>query len=619
MADYDISKAFEVIEDELIRSMIRNLDRHRAEETAQGFNWSQWQAEQLRALEEYRRKNRKIFPERFNKLNSQITQLLNDSYHNGSVKQERRILQEIKRGFKGKGTNEPPYTGKTEMTGEFFGVNDRKLQSLIDATTHDMQKAETAVLRLADDQYRKAIFNAQVYANAGAGTYEKAVDMATRDMLRAGLNCIQYRNGARHTLSDYADMAIKTAVKRAYLQGEGKKRQEWGIPTVILNKRSSPCPECLPFVGRVFIDDVWSGGDTSGISPITGIKYPLLSEAIAQGLYHPRCKDSHTTYFEGINSTPEDSEYTKEELKALAEEYELLAEQEKQEQKVSQAKNQAKKCERISQYSLDEENKKIYKARAEQWREKEKVYADTLNAITTENQKVLNSSNNPTVENSTSNTVANSNDSSIIDNEKSSKVLNPDVKVESVPKIQIGGLEESQNENIQKTCVTLLEKVQNLPENTEMIFCLDYATMKIVSSKVGDYGKSSVGLDKSNSTFDYATLHNHPSNTVIGIKDIEKFLNNRNEKMTMTIGNRGKFSALMKTKKSNPFGYMVFIAGEKGKRITEQITVKQILDNPEIINTIPPEELNIAYDRLEKIQYNIAKKSEKYGYKFIEI
>ena len=61
------------------------------------------------------------------------------------------------------------------------------------------------------------------------------------------------------------------------------------------------------------------------------------------------------------------------------------------------------------------------------------------------------------------------------------------------------------------------------------------------------------------------------------------------------------------------------IAGEKGKRITQNITVQQVLDNPEIINTIPPEELNFAYDRLEKIQHDIAKKGEKYGYKFIEI
>lgn len=49
-----------------------------------------------------------------------------------------------------------------------------------------MEKAETAVLRMSEDQYRKIIFNAQVYANTGAGTYEKAVDMASRDFLAAG-------------------------------------------------------------------------------------------------------------------------------------------------------------------------------------------------------------------------------------------------------------------------------------------------------------------------------------------------------------------------------------------------------------------------------------------------
>ena len=49
--DYDIEKAFRAIEDELISSMIRNLDGHRAEETELGYNWSQWQVEQLKALE----------------------------------------------------------------------------------------------------------------------------------------------------------------------------------------------------------------------------------------------------------------------------------------------------------------------------------------------------------------------------------------------------------------------------------------------------------------------------------------------------------------------------------------------------------------------------------------
>lgn len=371
MSDYDIGKAFEKIENELIASMIRNLSRHRAEESKLGIEWSQWQAEQLKALEVYKRKNSKRFTVQYNSINEHIRRALNDSYNDGGTKQERQILQAIKRGFKGKGKNKPAFTGAAETTGEFFKTNERKLNSLIKATTHDMEKAEIAVLRMANDQYRKVIFNAQVMANTGAGTYAKAVDMATKDFLSAGINCIQYRNGRRVNIKSYAEMALRTANKRAYLQGEGAKRKEWGIYTVILNKRGNPCPLCAPFVGRVFIDDVWSGGPKNGISPVTGVKYPLLSEAIKKGLYHPNCRDAHTTYFEGISTPPENSQYTADELDELAERYNNA-------QKQNYAQNETERMERMSKFSLDKDNKRAYGARAEQWKKKAEELEKTV-------------------------------------------------------------------------------------------------------------------------------------------------------------------------------------------------------------------------------------------------
>ena len=386
---YDLSEAFEKIEDELTGSLIKNLKRHKAEETELGFRWEQWQALQLKALEDYRRNNLKKFPPRYSKLNNQIRSILQDSYNDGSTKQEKKIMQAIKRGFKGKGTNSPAYTGEAKIEGDFFRTNDRKLDSLVESVTHDMERAEYAVLRRTNDQYRQIIFNAQVYANTGAGTYEKAVDMATRDFLRAGIDSIEYKNGSRHTISDYADMAIKTASKRAYLQGEGAMREEWGIVTVILNKRACPCPLCAPFVGKVFIDDVWSGGQgvagtDYGISPITGVKYPLLSAAIRQGLYHPRCRDVHTTYFEGVSTPPEDSEYTADELDALAEKYNA-------EQKQNYCERQEKRYDRISKYSLDEENQRVYGARAKAFGDKAKEFKKLSDSINIPAETVENS------------------------------------------------------------------------------------------------------------------------------------------------------------------------------------------------------------------------------------
>lgn len=351
--EYDIEKAFRAIEDELIASMIRNLDHHRAEETKEGFNWTQWQVEQIKALERYKAENKKKFKKSFSNINDSIEVMIFAARQAGGTEQEQKILRALKKGLKASKVSQG-----TE--GAFFKLNTRKLNALIKATKSDFNRAEKAMLRMSEDKYRQIIFNAQVYVNTGAGTYEKAVDMATKDFLKAGINCIEYANGARHTMKDYAKIAIQTANKRAYLTGEGEMRQSWGISTVIMNKRANACPKCLPFVGKVLIDDVWSGGDASDGN------YPLMSSAIAAGLYHPNCKDIHTTYFPELDEEP-DSKFTKEELERVKEDY-------KQDQKQQYAGRMVEQFDRLSKYSLDSDNKKMYEVRKEQWENVSKEY-----------------------------------------------------------------------------------------------------------------------------------------------------------------------------------------------------------------------------------------------------
>lgn len=350
MSDYDIEKAFEEIENELIDSMMRNFSRHRAEETKEGYNWTQWQAEQLKSLEEYRKTNAKKFGKQFKSINSKVEEMIHTARADGNAEQEVKILEAIKDGF-------TPHMPTGTSTGEFFKVNDRKLNALVKSTTDDLKRAETAVLRMSNDKYRKAIFNAQVYANTGAGTYEKAVDMACKDMLNAGLNCVEYKNGARHTLSDYADMAIKTANKRAYLRGEGEERAKYGLSLVVVNSRQGGCPDCAKYIGKVFIDDVYSNGKKSDGD------YPLLSTAIAEGLFHPRCKDSTSTHYPEIDDLS--GPLTDDELAELDRQRGLEVQQQ-------HAEKQAERFDRRAKYSLDEDNKKFAKARADEWHDKAK-------------------------------------------------------------------------------------------------------------------------------------------------------------------------------------------------------------------------------------------------------
>lgn len=368
MSDYNIREAFEKIEDELIDSMMRNFSRHRAEETKEGYNWTQWQAEQLKSLEEYRKHNAKKFGKRFKTINGKVEEMIRTAKADGNASQEAEILEAVKDGFKA------PKKPSAHSTAEFFKVNDRKLDALIKSTTDDLKRAETAVLRMSNDKYRKAIYNAQVAMNTGAVTYEQAVDIACKDMLNAGLNCVEYKNGARHTLSDYADMAVKTANKRAYLRGEGEKRAEWGVSLVVVNSRQGGCPDCAKYIGKVFIDDVYSNGKKSDGN------YPLLSTAIKNGLFHPRCKDSTSTYYPELDDL--DAPLSEDEIKELDRQRGI-------EEKQQYAQRQAERFDRRAEYSLDKDNKRIAQTRADEWHDRANILEEKAKqfSLKTDEQK----------------------------------------------------------------------------------------------------------------------------------------------------------------------------------------------------------------------------------------
>lgn len=350
---YDIAGAFEDIELALIKSMRNNMQRHINEEYDEGINWTQWQAEMLSGLSQYRAENADVLKGYMGRINAELDAAIRDAYATGESEQEIELLKAIKRGY------EAPKDGKkANMQGSFFRTNQKKLNALVNATTKDMKKAETALLRMTDDVYRQTLFKAQMFYNTGAGSMWQCVDMATKDFLASGINCVQYANGARVNIASYAEMALRTANKRANLMGQANTREKWGIHTVKVNARGIACPMCLQWLDKVYIDDVYGGG-TSEESRKTG--YPLLSTAVAGGLYHPNCKDSCSTYYEGISREPQ--EITKEQEKETLRRYNL-------EQKQRYYERNYKKNMRMGNGCLDQTDAKKYFARAGQYKDK---------------------------------------------------------------------------------------------------------------------------------------------------------------------------------------------------------------------------------------------------------
>ena len=350
---YDITEAFEDIELALIKSMRANMKRHINDEYDEGMNWTQWQAEMLAGLSQYRAENADVLKDYMGKINAELDAAIRDAYATGESEQEIELLKAIKRGYQA-----PKDGKKVNMQGAFFRNNQRKLNALVKATTNDMKKAETALLRMNDDIYRQTIFKAQMFYNTGAGSMWKCVDMATKDFLAAGYNCVEYKNGARVNIASYSEMALRTANKRANLMGQANFREKHGMHLVKVNARGTACPLCLPYLGKVYVDDVYGAG-TEKESKETG--YPLLSTAVEGGLFHPNCKDACSTYYEGINQPP--AEVTDEQAKEINRRYNL-------EQTQRYYERNYRKNVRLANGSLTEENVKKYSARASAYKKK---------------------------------------------------------------------------------------------------------------------------------------------------------------------------------------------------------------------------------------------------------
>lgn len=354
MQDYDIREIFEQMELELIASMKRNLSRHQKREKDEGINWSMWQVEQLKTLENFKKENQRIFTKKFTNVNNEIAKFLESTYKQSGFDQEREILKALAKGEKAK------LSIQQGLEGGFFSLNEDKMKALIKATTKDMTKAEHAMLRMVNDQYRKTIFKAQVMSNSGAFTLQQSIDMATKDFLKAGINCIQYKDGRRVNISSYAEMAIRTANKRAMLISEGEVRKGYGITTVRISKYGQCSETCLPWQGRVYVDDVYSGGTKEEAKQKN---LPLLSTAIEGGLFHPNCKHRLTTYFYDLKQAQG-------KLKNDGIENPI----EEQEHKKNQKHIQQQK--RLEIGSLDPQNIAQAKQRKEMWEEKDRKLRD---------------------------------------------------------------------------------------------------------------------------------------------------------------------------------------------------------------------------------------------------
>ena len=309
----DIARIFEEIELRLIASLKRNLSRHKAEEEKEGFEWSAWQAEKLNNIDNFRKENAQIADEYVDVIDDETRQLMTDQFHEGEHTAEQSVIEVSEKGVNVPAVPaqpQPPEEPTAIPDDHFFGVNKPKMDKLMEDVTTLEKTALTAAVRNMDDVYRTTLNRVQLMMGSGSLTLTEAIDLATRDFLDKGINCIVYADGRRVNIADYVRMALRTTSTRATLQGAAKRFAELGYDTVLISQYGGCSETCEPYQGKVYIDDVftiWNGEKSGdfGKSNYCDKWFMLLSVAIRGGLFHPNCRHTMGQYIDGLTKIPQ--------------------------------------------------------------------------------------------------------------------------------------------------------------------------------------------------------------------------------------------------------------------------------------------------------------------------
>ena len=345
MTPEDIGDIFQALEDALFAMAIRNLKRHENWEEEEGFQWTQWQAEQIAGLREYRQNVTALTNYHFDLAKKAVEVFLKEAYENSVDDAAETAARLLGTSILGE------YGRDVGLAQRFFGVNYKKMDIIINEAIQNIDTKRYAAINRMNSGYMDVLRKADIFAQSGSYTIPQAVDMASKDFLSAGLNCVEYRNGHRVSIASYSEMALRTSSSEVTRQANGDVRNELEEYLVVSNVIGITCPICQKWQGKVLIDDVYADGKPDG-------KHKLVSDAKADGFMHPNCRHQLYMYIPGLTEVADlpETEETREKYDA--------------EQKQRYYEREIRKYKRLRDGAVDPADRQKYNARVKEWNQR---------------------------------------------------------------------------------------------------------------------------------------------------------------------------------------------------------------------------------------------------------
>lgn len=194
-----------------------------------------------------------------------------------------------------------------EVTGALPGAD--AIQRLAWSLGSLLRGTHLRVLRWELDAYRDVVAKASASVLAGQATRLRASQVALERLVAGGVKGFVDKAGRRWALTSYVEMATRTTVAQAAVEGHLDRLRSAGIGLVIVSNAPQECSLCRRWEGKVLRTGSGPLGPVRVPHAITGRPVPIwiegtVADALLGGLMHPNCRHSLSAFLPGVTEIP---------------------------------------------------------------------------------------------------------------------------------------------------------------------------------------------------------------------------------------------------------------------------------------------------------------------------
>lgn len=182
------------------------------------------------------------------------------------------------------------------------------INALTFALVSTLRGTHAQILRWGLDSYREVVSSVLPHGLAGVQTRRGIAQRAYGRFLARGITGFTDKAGRNWALSSYVEMATRTGLAHAAVQGHFDRLTAAGLDFVQVSDSPQECVLCRPWEGKILsVTGAHKKGITHAQHAINDeetVSFAVsgsVVEAIADGLMHPNCRHSFSAFLPGVS------------------------------------------------------------------------------------------------------------------------------------------------------------------------------------------------------------------------------------------------------------------------------------------------------------------------------